>query len=478
MHDDTTGAPQPPAARSGPGSATAPDDPSAQLALPGIAADGAGPPPRTLRRSLLYSSGNFGAGLYYGLNSFILPILLINLRVEPVLNNLLSSTRSFEGTVVQPIVGAWSDRTWKGFLGRRRYFIVVFAPLSALFVALTPLAARLGGLGAAFGMSSHAFTILAVALTIFLFTLIFNVMYDPYNALMADITPGEQRGRVNGVFQAVSAAGQVLVLALTIGLGLAGDNGLLNAVTPTCLVVAVVMIVSFLPTVLGIREPRHLATERAQHYTLRDYWRALWADRQVQLYFLNQFLLWFGISAIQFNLIYYAQLELHLTDIRQLILPVVLLLTTSIPVWPLGVLGDRLGLKRIYLFGVICMAGGALLGTAIHDFILMLIILGVAGVGNAAQTASSYPLLTRLVFSDEVGLYTGLNTAITSIGGPLAAIISGFVVGTLEDPHFERLFPLVAALFLASLIPLAFIRLDRSRVARAATGSYAPSASS
>src|SRR5579871_1127232 len=30
----------------------------------------------SLRRALAYSSGNFGSGLYYGLNSFILPILL------------------------------------------------------------------------------------------------------------------------------------------------------------------------------------------------------------------------------------------------------------------------------------------------------------------------------------------------------------------------------------------------------------------
>src|SRR5579884_689235 len=84
MHDDATDVSPPPAARtgSGPSSATAPGEQPPALAAPGSTpAAGSGPPPITLRRSLLYSSGNFGAGLYYGLNSFILPILLISLRV-------------------------------------------------------------------------------------------------------------------------------------------------------------------------------------------------------------------------------------------------------------------------------------------------------------------------------------------------------------------------------------------------------------
>jgi len=38
-----------------------------------------------------------------------------------------------------------------------------------------------------------------VILCIFLFTVAFNVGYDPYQALMPDITPEAQRGRVNGL---------------------------------------------------------------------------------------------------------------------------------------------------------------------------------------------------------------------------------------------------------------------------------------
>ncbi len=436
-------------------------------------APSAGPPaPKvlTLRGSLVYSSGNFGSGFYWGLNSFILPVLFLSLRMQPWLNNLLSSTRSIEGTVVQPIVGAWSDRTWRGRLGRRRYFVVMFLPAAAFFVAITPFVPRLAPGGTLFGFTSGQSAILLVALAVVAFTLVFNVMYDPYNALLADITPEHQRGHVNGIFQAVSAFGQVVVLAVTIGLLLTSRNGSIpvDAVAPICLVTAVMLLLSFIPTVLGIREPAelpHLGARRT--YTVRDYWRGLRTDRQVQLYFANQFLLWFGISTVQFNLIYYAQLELRLNDVRVFVLPIVLLLTSALPVWPLGILGDRLGLKRIYVFGVACMSLGCVAGSLTREFIPILVVLAIAGVGNAAQTASSYPLLTRLVFPDQMGLYTGLNTAITSIAGPMGALFSGLLVGTLQQPHFERLFPFVAIMFLASLVPLALLRMDRSLAALA-----------
>jgi MFS family permease len=426
----------------------------------------------SLRKAFLYSSGNFGAGVYYALNSFIISIFLLRLGVQPILNNLLSSTRSIEGAVVQPLVGHKSDRTWAGFLGRRRIFIVIFAPISALFLLLTPFVANFGDIGKLVGLSSGSTAIILVATSIFLFTFTFNIMYDPYNALLADITPELQRGRVNGIFQAVSASGQVAILVAAVILSFSGPL----PITPMFVVVAAMLVLFFVPTVLGIREPRVLPGAISQHqYSWREYGRAFRGDRQVQLYYTNQFLLWFGISTVQFNLIYYAKLELRFSDNQALILSFVLLLTSALPVWPLGILGDRVGLKRVFLFGVILMSGAAIAGSLTVVPIALYIILAIAGVGNAAQTASSYPLLTRLVFPEQMGLYTGLLTSITSIAGPLGAVLSGVLVGTLQHPHFERLFPLVAAIFVTSLIPLAFVRIEKSQLAKArAAASQSP----
>jgi predicted MFS family arabinose efflux permease len=63
-----------------------------------------------------------------------------------------------------------------------------------------------------------------------------------------------------------------------------------------------------------------------------------------------------------------------------------------------------------------------------------------------------------------MGLYTGLNTAVTSVAAPL----SGFIAGELIDHlGYTAMFPFVAAMFIISLLPLATLRVEKSRAAKA-----------
>ena len=68
--------------------------------------------PLTLGGALTYTSGNFGTGAFNAFNHYLLPSFLSLLGASPIVINLLSSTSSIEGIVVQPTVGAWSDRGW------------------------------------------------------------------------------------------------------------------------------------------------------------------------------------------------------------------------------------------------------------------------------------------------------------------------------------------------------------------------------
>lgn len=414
-----------------------------------------------LAMSLLYSSGSLGAGVFYAFNNFILPIFLGALQMPVILIGLLSSTRSFEGAVVQPIVGAWSDRTWTRF-GRRKPFILACVPISVFFILLTPFLpdvaafAPLAGLPHALGLSRKNFVLLIVALGIFFFTLAFNIMYDPYQALLADITPLAHRGRVNGIFQALGAFGQALILIIGAFLSV--------SMTGLFLLTGIALATFFVPTLLGVREPRRLPGIREQHrYTTRDYWNGLRADPQVQLYFATQFFLWFGINAITPFLTLYATNEAHFDVSHALILSFILLLSSAIFNVPFGLLGDRLGMKRIFFFGMLCLAGAAVAGSFTKEALPLYLILTVAGIGNAAQTASSYPLLTRIVQPDQMGLYTGLASTVTSIAAPASALITGALI---QGIGYTAMFPFVAALFLASLVPLALLRPERAVAAR------------
>jgi MFS family permease len=229
------------------------------------------------------------------------------------------------------------------------------------------------------------------------------------------------------------------------------------------LITAGTLLAFYLPTVLGIREPRNLpGVLEHRRYTVRDYWNGLRADPQVQLYFAVQFFLWFGINAITPFLTLYAIKEAGFSTGGALILSLVLLLSTAVFVWPFGVLSDQLGLRRVFLLGMICMAGASTTGIFTHNAVLLFIIVTIAGVGNAAQTASSFPLLTRIVFPDQMGLYTGLNTAVTSVAAPLSAFIAGELI---DHIGFTAMFPFVASMFIVSLVPLAILRVETSKAA-------------
>src|SRR5438094_10215427 len=81
---------------------------------------------------LLYAAGSIGTGAFYAFNNFVLPPILKSFGAPDLLIGLLSSTRSIEGALIQPTVGAFSDRVWTR-VGRRRPFLLIGIPLSALF---------------------------------------------------------------------------------------------------------------------------------------------------------------------------------------------------------------------------------------------------------------------------------------------------------------------------------------------------------
>src|SRR6266851_9855990 len=73
---------------------------------------------------LFYSAGSIGTGAFYSFNNFVLPPILKSFGAPDLLIGLLSSTRSIEGAVIQPTIGAMSDRVWTRF-GRRTPFMLI-----------------------------------------------------------------------------------------------------------------------------------------------------------------------------------------------------------------------------------------------------------------------------------------------------------------------------------------------------------------
>src|SRR4051794_41404062 len=91
---------------------------------------------------LAYLGCSFSIGVFSAFNNFTLTLWLASFTTSYLLLGLLGNSKSFEGAIVSPVMGAWSDRVWAGWLGRRRPFILCGGLLSALLLALTPAMSR------------------------------------------------------------------------------------------------------------------------------------------------------------------------------------------------------------------------------------------------------------------------------------------------------------------------------------------------
>jgi maltose/moltooligosaccharide transporter len=362
--------------------------------------------PLSTTATLLYAAGSIGTGAFYAFNNFVLPPILKSFGAPDLLIGLLASTRSIEGAVIQPTVGALSDRVWTRF-GRRRPFMLVGIPLSAAF----------------FVAGAFVNSLWALAVVIFLFSIFFNVAVDPYTALLADIAPLEQRGWLSGLavgFQLVSSVAFLLVMFFA-------TSGMSSIPLWAYVLVAVVMIGSFGLTIVGIKEPRELEHEGAAAHTrlpLRVYLDVLLEQRQAMRYLGTLFVYQFGLNAILPYLVLFIEEEIHETQQVAFGLSAGLLVVTALGAVVFGTLADRIGTRRVLAIGWALLALSAIGGTFITTLPQTIVVVVLAGVGNGAATAVTWPLLSALIPPEKTGVFAGLKAAAESIAIPLSVLVA------------------------------------------------------
>jgi maltose/moltooligosaccharide transporter len=123
------------------------------------------------------------------------------------------------GFIVQPVIGAMSDRTW-GPLGRRRPYFLVGAVLSSLALAAMP---NCGALWMAAGL-------------LWILDASINVSMEPFRAFVADKLPEEQHGTgfaMQSFFIGVGAVvAGLLPWILSNWFNVSSDTGAANAIPP------------------------------------------------------------------------------------------------------------------------------------------------------------------------------------------------------------------------------------------------------
>ncbi len=391
----------------------------------------------TRTRTLLYSAGSVGAGAFFAFNNFVLPQLLKAAGAGDLLTGLLSSTRSIEGAIIQPTVGALSDRTTSRF-GRRRPFIALGIPLSAAFFL--------------FAATQH--DVLGLTIGIFLFSIFFNAAADPYVALLADITTVDERGILQGVSTAIQLASQVAFLLLISTVAGTGDIPAWSYV-----LVAGLMLVTFGITVGGVREPA-IVDRTEERFGLRRYGAELLEHREAFRYLAAIFVFMVGFSAVLPYLTLFITVDIGETEQVALALAAATLLVTGLAAVAFGKLADRIGTKPVLLAGWSLLAGAAFGGIVIRHLPETIAVVLLAGVGNGAATAAGWPLLASLVPPEKTGVFAGLKAAAESVAIPASVVVAAEIF--LPRFSYRGVFILLAAAILVSIFILArYVRPPR-----------------
>ena len=322
------------------------------------------------------------------------------------------------GLLIQPIIGAMSDRTWSQRFGRRRPYFLAGAILASIALFLMP--------------SSPALWVAATLLWVLDASV--NVSMEPFRAFVADKLPPRQRAvgfLVQSCFIGLGATlANVLPWVLHhFGVVAQAANGVPLSVLFSFRVGAAVFLLAVLWTVLRTREDPPLdmaAFERHRRETRGIMAGALEIVNAIRVMpvtmkqlFPVQFATWFGLScfwglftlAIASNVFGVTDNKSPLFD-RATEWGGVCMAASSVvtflvaPLMP-GV-ATRLGRPKLHALGLAVGGLGLLSVSFIHTPYLLLVPMVTFGIAWASILAMPYAILSVALPSERVGVYMGI----------------------------------------------------------------------
>ncbi len=383
--------------------------------------------------------------LWQGMHTIILPLRVLDFVPEAEKNTylgLLISAGLILAMIVQPIIGAISDRS--GFSwGRRRPFILVGAILLLLL---------LPGIGLA-GSYAVLFAIYC------LMQLSSNTVQGPHQGFIPDLVPEGKRGRASGVKGLLEILGGVALIypiAIFMDNYAAGQGSQwlwLSLIAP-----GILLLVFMVATVLMVRErpgiggPRlslwqtiyrifqiiiksPLNSLRFPTSRLLGFIKFIKTHRNFLLFLASRLFFFLAMAIIQRFALYFLQDVIGVADpaeavSRFLILAVVGMLAV---VYPAGRLSDRIGRKPIAVSSALLGALGIIVIILFQNESSILIAAGILGIATGAFSSTNWALATDLVAKGKEARYLGLANMATAGAGALAGLFGPLIT------HYEAI---------------------------------------
>jgi maltose/moltooligosaccharide transporter len=374
-------------------------------------------------KTFLIGFGFFGISIIWPLFNSLIPPMLEGLGLSAVLIGFILTWDNIINMFVQPWVGSLSDRTRTRF-GRRKPWLMVGAPMAALFFILVPFVRQ---------------NFVLIALAILGTNVGMALFRSPTIAYLGDLFKPSERSRANGVINLMGGVGGAVALF--------GGGMLYKMGVPLPFIVgAGVMLLAIIVVLLVVREPAVEAPppEVAAEQGLFAHIRRVATDADKSgLFLLGAIFFWFmGWNAMEAFFTLYAKNILGIdvgTGTQMLTAFAGLLVLFAIPS---GLIASRFGRKPTILVGIAGMIAGLAVGFLLRNPTFMLILLAVMGMFWALININSLPMVYDLTTDESIGVYTGLYYFASSAAAILGPILAGWLVD-LTNYSFIWLFSVV-----------------------------------
>lgn len=404
----------------------------------------------------LLGFGFFGINTVWPLYNAYVPIFLKSFGLSSFIVGAYMTIDNIFAVALTPYVGALSDQTCTK-IGRRKPYILIGAPIAAIFFLLIPISWK----------NSNFF---AITLSIIAMNFSMALFRSPLIALMPDITPSERRSQANGIINFMGGLGAML--AYLSGRFLYQ----LSFISPFVVASLLLLLANFL-VILFVKEP--VSSRVKVNFKLKEIFSKSNAEllenlkevvlsKEKSLFFmLFSIFLWFvGFNALETFFTSYAKFYLKLPEHIATGMLGVLSLAFMIFSVPAGYIGARFGRKRTIITGlfgtVICLVIGTLLSFKLSGEQLIrpfLLLFAIGGTGWALTNVNSLPMVLDMAPTGKMGGYTGLYY----FSSMLANIVSPPLTGlTLDLFGYWVLFIFAAAFVALSMVTMSFVRKGES----------------
>ena len=438
----------------------------------------------TTAQFLNFCLGFFGLQFAWQMRIILSGPVTEGLGASPFIYGLIWLAGPFTGMVVQPLIGALSDKTVSPF-GRRRPYLLPGALFASLALWIFPNSeAVANALHNLTGLHLPSCTALLIAgIMIWIIDACVNIAQGPYRALIPDVVVPEQHSIANSYISLAIGLGSVVAAGTAPFLKWAFNYQM--SIPAQFIMAALAFTLGMLWTCITIKEHqtkkemiKDVATAEIKEDTFWDALKNFFAlSPEVSKICTMQFFTWIGtmcmmifftqysvhtvysvpdLSAVSEDISnYYANATLIGTNFSSICFAIFNLICFLVAI-PIGVLSAKYGNKRVHIISLITMIL-AYLGMAFSTSPkVVALMMGVAGIGWASICALPFAMLSQYIKKGTEGSVMGIFNIF--IAGPqvfvctlVAWFISKCIIkldGGLINYHWEYTF-IVGAICLA-----------------------------